>query len=74
MKLRDAIERMMKRSRYNASQLSVALGKNRTFISTSFSKGAVHRVDTLARMADIMGYKVVLKSADDEIVIDPPSA
>jgi hypothetical protein len=73
MKEREAIERMMQRSRYNASQLSVAMGRNRNFIGSTFAKGSIPRVDTLAKMADIMGYKVVLESDGDRIEIDPPS-
>ena len=63
---------MMERSRFNGSQLSVAMGRNRNFLSASFAKGSIPRVDTLAKMADIMGYRVILESDSDRIEIDPP--
>ncbi|MEG0374213.1 MAG: hypothetical protein RR672_01150 [Raoultibacter sp.] len=72
MNTRAAIETMMKGSRYNGSQLSSAMGKHRNFLSTTFTKGSIPRVDTLAHMAQVMGYELVLKGHGEEIVIDPP--
>lgn len=57
----DAIKRMMRESGTTATQLSLALGKHRNFVSTTFAKGSTPRADTLANMAGAMGYELVLR-------------
>lgn len=74
MNTREAIEHMMRKSRYNGSQLSLAMGRNRNFLSTTFAKGSIPRVDTLAKMAEIMGYTIILENNGDRIEIDPPKS
>lgn len=73
MNTEDAIKRMMKQTRWNSSQLSLAMGKTRNFLSTSFSRKVTPRVDTLAHAADIMGYHLQLTNGEDVIEIDPPA-
>ena len=72
MNAKQAIERMMKKSRYSASALSLAMGKARTFIGSTFYNKSTPRVDTLAQAAKVMGYKLQLTNGDDVITIDAP--
>ena len=64
---------MIEQSGTNKNALSVAMGKDRNTVSTMFSRGSIPRVDTLAKMCEVMGYRVVLESGDERIVIDPPA-
>lgn len=72
MNTKQAIERMMEKSRYSASALSLAMGKARTFIGSTFYNKSTPRVDTLAQAAEVMGYKLQLTNGEDVITIDPP--
>ena len=74
MNTKQAIERMMDKSRYSASALSLAMGKARTFIGSTFYNKSTPRVDTLAQAAKVMGYKLQLTNGDDVITIDPPES
>ena len=71
MNTKQAIEHMMEKSRYSASALSLAMGKARTFIGSTFYNKSTPRVDTLAQAAEVMGYKLQLTKGDDVITIDP---
>lgn len=51
------------------SELSRRMGKARTFVSSTFTKGSTPRADTLAAMARHMGYTLVLRGHGEEIEI-----
>ncbi len=63
----DAIRKMMEVSGMTAVDLSRAIGRSDTYVSTTLSKGSVPRVDTLAAMAEAMGFELVLKGGETEI-------
>ena len=67
----QAIKQMMQDGGTTATQLSLGLGKHRNFVTTTFAKGSTPRADTLAKMAEVMGYERVLRKPGerDGIVI-----
>ena len=74
MKTIEAIQQMIDSSGVNASQLSTRMGKHRNFVASTIYNGSTPRTDTLAHMADIMGYELVLRGHGEEIPIDPPGS
>lgn len=64
---------MMEGSRISGRALSAAMGRHPNFVSSTLTKGSVPRVDTLACMADVMGYRLVLEGRGERIPIDPPA-
>ena len=71
MDVLDAIQKMLNESGKSQNALAEHLGRTRQSISNMFRTKADVRVDTLARMAEFMGYKLLLKSKDDTIEIVP---
>ena len=71
MDVLDAIQKMLNESGKSQNALAEHLGRTRQSISNMFRTKADVRVDTLARMAEFMGYKLLLKSKDDAIEIVP---
>ena len=65
----DAISRMLRASGMPKSELSRRMGKVRTFVSSTISRGSTPRADTLAEMARHMGYRLVLRGHGEEIEI-----
>ena len=60
MKPNDAIKRMLEQSGQSASGVSQALGKHRTHLSVAFDRDTTPRVDTLAAIASVCGYELLL--------------
>lgn len=71
MDVLDAIEQMLAKAGKSKSALAESLGRSRQSIYNMFRDKADVRVDTLANMADFLGYELVLRSKDDEIIITP---
>lgn len=71
MDVLDAIQRMLSESGKSRNALAEHLGRTRQSISNMFRTKADVRVDTLSKMAEFMGYKLILKSKDDTIEIAP---
>lgn len=71
MRTLDAIEQMIESTGNTKAGVSVSLGKHKNFLSTTFYKKSVPRVDTLAKIASVLGYKLILEKDDDRIEIDP---
>lgn len=74
MKAENALHTMIEKTGTNKAELSRAIGRSDRFVSTTLGKGSIPRLDTMAALADVMGYELVLRGHGDEIVIDPPSA
>jgi len=53
---------------------SQKMGRHPTFLATLRQKGSVPRISTMAEIADVYGYDLLLRKRADgqEIVIDPP--
>lgn len=58
------------------THIGPAMGKAATYVATMAGKGSTPRVDTAARMADVLGYALALVPVGDvpasAIVIDAP--
>lgn len=72
MKTSEAIRHMIDESGISCRSLSASIGRSPTFVSTTLAKDSTPRADTLAAMADAMGYELVLRGRGEEIRIDPP--
>ena len=68
MDAKELIQMMMEDSGIGSNELSRAMGKSNGFISATLSKNSTPRLDTFAKMADIMGFEVVIKKKNEEIV------
>ena len=71
MNTTDAIRHMMKTTGTNPNALSVRMGRSRTYVRNTLSRGMGATAVVLATMADVMGYELVLRGQGEEIVIDP---
>ena len=65
----EAIRRMMEVSGMNAVEVSRAIGRSDTYVSTTLSKGSIPQVNTLAAMAEAMGFELALCKQGVEIRI-----
>lgn len=70
MNTTDAIRHMMSESGMSASAVSTGMGKVRTYVTNTLSRGKDATAGVLASMAEVMGYELVLRGRDEEIVID----
>lgn len=65
---------IVKQSGISMQTISAKMNRSRSFISMTIRKGGVPQSDTLAEVANICGYDLILRKRDDgtEIIIDPP--
>ena len=70
----QAVRRMCDESGTGPTQVSASIGRARTYLSAMLSRGNVPRTDTMARIAQACGYRLILESDTDRIVIDPGRA
>lgn len=61
----SAVRAMSKDSSITLYAISKALGKSANYINNGASRGSIPRCDTMARMADVCGYKLALVPADE---------
>jgi len=54
---------------------SQKMGRYPTFLASSRGRGKIPQVNTLASIADVYGYDLLLRNRADgeEIIIDPPA-
>lgn len=64
-----ALEAMLERSGMSKYRLSKELGKHPTYIGTTISKGSEISAANLAKMARLMGFRLVLVGDGPEIEI-----
>ena len=67
----EAIRRMCEESGRGVVEVSQELGKSKMYVSGMISRHTVPRTDTLAQIARACGYRLMLESDTDKIVIDP---
>ena len=72
----SAIRETMRVSGHGLMKTSKLLGKNNSYLASSFSRGSTPRADTLAKIAKVNGFNLILVPEDvqplnDWIVIDP---
>ena len=61
MDSREAIEKMCAEAGKSQRQVSADIGRNPTFLSTTFRKGSTPRVDTMSAIARACGFELVLR-------------
>lgn len=66
----DTVKHMLDVSDKTANEVSLAMGKHRNFIATSIYKDSTPRIDTLAQIASLTGYELILRGHGEEIIID----
>ena len=70
MNIADAIRQMCSTSGKGTIQVSRELGKSKAYVSAAINRGNVPRVDTLARIAKVCGYTIVLEGHGERIELD----
>lgn len=75
MKAIDAVKRAAERSGVGVTEVGVAIGRDRTYISATASRGSTPKADNLAKMLGACGYRLCAVPRGDvpksAIVIDP---
>jgi hypothetical protein len=63
------IRYMMEKAGMSGRQLSVSLGKAPTYVGTTLSRNGSVSVENLAKMAEIMGFKVVVEGHGERVSV-----
>lgn len=65
---------IIRSSGISRSKVGLLMGKSDGYIHQTISRGSIPRADTLAEIADVCGYNLVLVKRDgsETIQIDPP--
>lgn len=73
MSTADIIRAMLQRAGVSASRASLNMGKKSPYIDSILSRGSNPRCDVMARIADTLGYDLVVRHRDDgyEYTIPP---
>lgn len=71
---RGALQAVCDAAGMSKRSVSLAMGRHETFVTTITNKSKGGRVSTLAAVADVCGYDLVLRNDElgDEIRIVPP--
>ena len=72
MQVIDAIKQMLTTAHWTRNGVSAAMGRSRNFLQILIDRGTTPKTDTLARIANVMGYKLILEGHGEKIEIDPP--
>lgn len=72
MNVIETIRAMMAQSKMSTRRLSVALNREKSYVSSTLYKGRIPSVRLFARMADICGYDTLVRRREDgtEILLD----
>ena len=79
MNASDAMRRMIETSGKSGRQVAREIGRSDSFVSSTLAQGVCPRADTLARIAEVCGYEIVilpaalarrLASSSDGIVVE----
>lgn len=60
MDANEAIRRIIKASGKSGRQVAREIGRSESFVSSSLAQGVCPRADTLAHIADVCGYELVI--------------
>ena len=71
MDVLDALKYMADDAGMSDSQFSRELGKSRNYIGVTRSKGSDVGSSNLAKMANSLGWRLILKRGDVEIEVSP---
>lgn len=71
----EAIERAADAANVPITHIGARMGKPANYVSVAKSRGSVPKCDTMAAMAEVLGYRLALIPAEsvpsDALVIDP---
>lgn len=70
MQVLEAIRHMCEESGQKMADVSRTIGRHRTVISNMLTRGMNPQTDTLIRIADACGYKVVMESQDTNFELE----
>jgi len=75
MEPKDVLPTLVKSSGKSMYSMSIELGRSRNYVAQLIQNKSASQVDTVAAIADVCGYDLLLRKRSDgaEIVIDPPS-
>ena len=77
MEAYDAIKAAAAVAGVPTTHIGPAMGKTPGYVANGAARGSAPRVDTMARMADVLGYALALVPVDDvppsAIVVDAPA-
>ena len=68
----NIVNYLVERSKIPLARLSRDMGKSDTFLSTTFSKNSVLRMDTFLSLCKESGWKVKMIGHDEEFFIELP--
>ena len=71
MNATECIQHMIKTSGKRGVRVSSELGKSKNYISAMIAQQNDPSCQTMAAIAKVCGYDLILKGHDEEIVIDP---
>ncbi len=74
MRADKVLREIISKEGLSATEVSKRIGKTRQYMTTLFSHHRIPQADTMARICDVVGYDLLVRSRDDgyEITIDPP--
>ncbi len=64
MNANDAMRAMIEASGKSGRQVAREIGRSESFVSSTLAQGVCPRADTLVRVADACGYKIVILPND----------
>ena len=64
MNANDAMRAMIESSGKSGRQVAREIGRSESFVSSTLAQGVCPRTDTLARVAEACGYKIVIVPQD----------
>ena len=64
MNANDAMRAMIEASGKSGRQVAREIGRSESFVSSTLAQGVCPRADTLARVAEACGYKIVIVPKD----------
>lgn len=71
MDILDCVRYMIAESGLSTRKVSLALGRSASFLSTTLSKGSDIGASNVAKLANLLGWHLVLKKGDTEIEVTP---
>ena len=72
MSARAAMVRIVDTSGMSRRQLSVSMGRYPQYLNQKVNDKQTPKADTLAEVAQVCGYELLLRNDETEIIIDPP--
>lgn len=72
---KDVLSALVKNSGKSMRTISMAIGRSPNFLASTTQKRSTPHCETVANVADVCGYDLLLRKRSDgsEIIIDPPS-